>query len=111
MLLAPPERAAAGTLPATRLVCATSPVVIAWLAVNVLDSLLTIIALRMGAAEISISYVLTGDLMASMALKYIAVFFIVGILVQINRLHWLNWFVAGMLLVLSWNLAQIICHI
>jgi len=101
----------AGTLAFTKFLFVCDPIVIAWLAVNVLDSLLTVIALRMGAVEISISYVLTGDLMASMALKYFAVFFMVIILVQIKRIHWLNWFVSGMLFVLSWNLTQIVCNI
>ncbi len=87
------------------------PLVIAWLAVNVLDSLLTVLALRMGAVEISISYVLTGDLMASMALKYFTVFFMVIILAQIQRMRWLNWFISGMLFVVSWNLTQIVCNV
>ena len=100
-----------GTLAVTKFLCVRNPIVIVWLAVNVLDSLLTVIALRMGAVEISISYILTDDLMASMALKYFAVFFMVVILVQIKRIHWLNWFVSGMLFVLSWNLTQIACNI
>ena len=83
----------------------------AWLAVNVLDSLITCLALRMGASEISFSYRLTGDMLATTVLKYSAVFLVIGILWQVRRVRWLSWLVVGMLFVLAWNLTQIICHL
>ena len=87
------------------------PVVIAWLLINIIDTLLTCLALNMGASEIGMCYRLTGSMLASTGLKYLAVFLVAGIVIQIRRLFWLNWFVSGMLFVVSWNLAQIIVNI
>jgi hypothetical protein len=77
---------------------------------NILDTLLTCVALNMGASELSVSYRLTGSLLFSTALKFLAVALIAGIVIQIQRLPWLNYFSAGMLCVVSWNLAQIACN-
>ena len=88
-----------------------TPVVAVWFAINVLDSLLTCIALRMGATEMSISYQLTHSMVVSMGLKYLAVMMIIDILIQVRKITWLNWFVGGMIIVVAWNISQIISNI
>jgi hypothetical protein len=87
------------------------PIIFAWVLINIVDTVLTCIALNMGASEMGAAYRMTGSLLYSTILKYLAVLLIAGIVVQIRRLRWLNYFVFGMLFVVSWNLAQIVSNI
>ena len=86
-------------------------VVTAWLVVNVLDTLLTCVALSMGATEMSLTYRLTHSILGATALKYLAVILVVGLLARLRRLEWLNWLVGSMLLVLAWNATQILTNL
>jgi hypothetical protein len=97
-------------LTALALVYKKHTVVAAWLLLNILDTVLTMIALRMGATELGPMYQISGSMAVSTAIKYLSVFLFVDILVQIKRIEWLNWFAAGILLVVSWNLAQILTN-
>ena len=82
-----------------------------WVIVNLVDTALTLIALNMGATEMGLCYRMTGSLYVSTAMKYLSVFLIVDILVQMERTRWLNWLIGGMLFVVAWNLAQIIVNL
>jgi hypothetical protein len=84
--------------------------ILAWFGVNLLDTLIMCVALNMGATQVSPTYQLTRNLVAVVGAKYLAAMLIVDILTQVRRTIWLNWFIAAMLSVVSWNLVQILIN-
>jgi hypothetical protein len=76
-----------------------------FLAVNLLDSLLTLVLLRMGGDEVWLMYpIALGSFDWTTVAKWSGVALVVGMLVWMNRLRWLRWFTLGMVLVVLWNL-------
>lgn len=82
--------------------------IIAWLAVNLLDSVLTFIGLRMGHEEIWLVLPAVHSMYWVTVAKWSGVALIAGMLVWMNRLRWLRWFTLGMGLVVLWNLGGLI---
>lgn len=78
--------------------------IVAWLLVNLLDSVLTFALLRMDADEAWLVLPVAHSIYWTTMVKWSGVALIGGILVWMNRLRWLRWFTVGMVLVVLWNL-------
>lgn len=75
-----------------------------WLAVNLLDSVLTFTLLRMGGEEVWFVYPVVGSIFWTTVVKWSGVALVVGLLVRMNRPRWLWWFTLAMVPVALWNL-------
>ena len=82
--------------------------VVAWLIVNLLDSVLTFVLLRMGVEEAWLVLPVVHSMYWVTVAKWSGVALVVGMLVWMNRLRWLRWFTLGMMLVVLWNLAGLV---
>lgn len=82
--------------------------IVAWLVVNLADSLLTFVLLGMGGDEVWLILPVVHSMYWTTVVKWSGVALIGGMLAWINRLRWLRWFTVGMVLVVLWNLTGLV---
>lgn len=76
-----------------------------WIALNLADLTLTIVAVKMGLTEINPLFALmTTNIAALVIVKILLTMAAVGFLALIKKLYLLRWLNIGMAIVVAWNL-------
>lgn len=76
-----------------------------WIALNLADLALTIVAVKMGLTEINPLFALmTTHIAALVIVKILLTMVAVGFLALIKKLYLLKWLNTGMAIVVAWNL-------
>lgn len=85
-------------------------VTLAWLTLNLADSLLTRYILQNGGAEVGLSYQIGYTMAGVVTVKWVAVLLIPFILYECGVIRWLKWFLPVVIIPVLWNVVQVLMY-